>query len=160
MSEAQAMNVLKGFSKDYYGGALMALLGVGAIWKGLDYEVGTLTRMGPGFFPVGVGAVLALMGLLIATGARSSAPEVAGRKSRRPEWRGWLCIILGNVAFIVVGRYGGLLPASFLIVFISALGDRENTFGSALMLALAMVAVCVVVFWWALRLQFPLFRWG
>ncbi len=159
MDDACKMNVL-GFSKDYYGGALMVLLGVGAIWKGLDYEVGTLSRMGPGFFPVGVGAVLTLMGLLIAASARSSAPSCKGKKSHPPEWRGWLCIILGNLAFVVLGRYGGLLPASFSIVFISALGDRENTFGSALMLALAMVAICVVVFWWVLRLQFPLFRWG
>jgi len=45
-------------------------------------------------------------------------------------------------------------------VFIGALGDRENTLTSAAMLAAACSAVCVVVFWWALHLQFPLFQWG
>ena len=29
-----------------------------------------------------------------------------------------------------------------------------------IVLALAMVAVCAVIFWWALDLQFPLFGWG
>ena len=150
---------LNAYNKDYYGGALMFLLGVGTVWKGFDYKIGTLSRMGPGYFPVGVGAILAVMGILIALGARSNAPK-AGKKAHPPEWRGWSCIILGNIAFVVLGRYGGLLPATFAIVFISALGDRQNTFRSALVLSLAMVVVCVVVFWWALQLQFPLFRWG
>jgi hypothetical protein len=151
---------LNAYNKDYYGGGLMFLLGVGTIWKGLDYKVGTLSRMGPGYFPVAVGAILALMGILIALGARSSAPAKPGKKAHPPEWRGWLCIVAANIAFIVLGRYGGLLPATFAVVFISALGDRQNTLKSAFVLALAMVVVCVIVFWWALQLQFPLFRWG
>ena len=45
-------------------------------------------------------------------------------------------------------------------MFISALGDRDNTLREALLLALAMMAIAVVVFWWALSLQLPLFQWG
>jgi hypothetical protein len=77
-----------------------------------------------------------------------------------PDLRGGICIILGIVAFIVLGNWGGLLPATFAITFISALGDRTNTVLQAFILSLAMVVVAVVVFWWALQLQLPLFRWG
>jgi hypothetical protein len=52
------------------------------------------------------------------------------------------------------------LPATFAIVFISALGDRHNTFLSAATLALTMTAISVVVFWWLLKVQFPLLTWG
>jgi len=45
-------------------------------------------------------------------------------------------------------------------VFISALGDRDNTLTEALLLSLAMCFIAVVVFWWALKLQLPLFQWG
>jgi hypothetical protein len=147
------------YNKDYYGGGLMFLLGVGAIWKGFDYKIGTLSRMGPGYFPVAIGAILALMGILIALGAKSEV-TVGDDKRQPPEWRGWACIILANIAFVVLGRYGGLLPATFAVVFISALGDRQNTLKSAFVLAIAMVVVCLIVFSWALQLQFPLFRWG
>ena len=41
-----------------------------------------------------------------------------------------------------------------------ALGDRKNTIKQAILLSLAMSAIAVVVFWWALQLQLPLFRWG
>jgi hypothetical protein len=144
----------------------MLLLGLGTIWKGFDYKIGSLSRMGPGYFPVIIGVVLALMGVLIMGGAiRQSSQSASGtaqpaKKSQPPEWRGWSAIVFGTIAFIVLGRYGGLLPATFAIVFISALGDRQNTVKSAFLLAAAMVVVCVIVFWWALQLQFPLFRWG
>ena len=60
----------------------------------------------------------------------------------------------------MLGHWGGLLPATFAIVFISALGDRKNTIKQAFVLSLGMSVIAVVVFWWALQLQLPLFRWG
>ena len=112
---------LNAYNKDYYGGGLMFLLGVGAVLKGMSYKLGTLSRMGPGYFPVAVGAILALMGVLIALGARSQVPA-DDKEHHPPEWRGWFCIIAANIAFVVLGRYGGLLPATFAVVFIAALG--------------------------------------
>jgi hypothetical protein len=53
-----------------------------------------------------------------------------------------------------------MAPPTAAIVFISALGDRENTVRSALTLSALMLVICVVVFWWALQMSFPLFRWG
>ena len=145
--------------RDYAGGALMFALGVGAVGYGSTYTMGTLGRMGPGYFPVALGVILALCGLAIAARARFAGREGAA-KVLPPEWRGWTCICLAIVAFVAVGKYGGLVPATFAVVFISALGDRENTWKSALVLALGAVAMCVVVFWWALHLQFDLFAWG
>lgn len=146
-------------NRDYYGGVLMLLVGLGAVVQGRQYPIGTLSRMGPGFFPVALGAILALVGLAIVASARFVAPT-AETAPRRPEWRGWFCIGLSIVAFVMLGKYGGLVPATFAIVFISALADRENTILAAAVLALATVAICVVVFWWALQLNFALFAWG
>ena len=108
--------------KDYYGGALMVLIGLGAIYGGSDYHIGTLSHMGPGFFPPRCG-LLALTGVLIAVSARSGqasepAPGEAHSHSL-PDLRGSVCILLGILAFLGLGHYGGLLPATFAIVFIS-----------------------------------------
>lgn len=146
-------------NRDYYGGALMVLIGVGAIIQGKQYPLGTLSRMGPGFFPVALGAILAFTGLAIIATARFTATQ-AEKTPLPPEWRGWSCIGLGVVAFVVLGKYGGLVPATFAVVFISALADRENTLLAATVLALATVAICIVVFWWALQMNFALFGWG
>lgn len=155
------LGFLQRYGKDLYGGALMTELRGGAAFGGLQYKIGTLSRMGPGFFPATVGALLILVGIAIMLLAK--APDaVASIEEERPppEWRAWIFICLGIVAFVVLGRYGGLLPAAFAIVFISALGDRDNTWISALILAVVMAAVAGVVFYWALQLQFPLLTWG
>lgn len=156
------------FKKDYYGGALLIVVGLAAVYAGVGYRVGELAHMGPGFFPVALGALLALTGLLIAVSARGdksgggASEEAAshGHPGGMPDLRGGICIILGTLAFLLFGEYGGLLPATFAIVFISALGDRDNTLTEALLLSLAMCFIAVVVFWWALKLQLPLFQWG
>jgi hypothetical protein len=157
------VETLKKYNKDYYGGALMVLVGLGAIYGGTSYNIGSLSHMGPGFFPAAIGALLCLTGLLIAASARSGEPaaEPAGSHPKGlPDLRGGICILLSIVAFIGFGEYGGLLPATFAVTFIAALGDRSNTLLQSVLLALGMVVIAVVVFWWALQLQLPLFRWG
>lgn len=159
------MKPLLKLKKDYYGGALMVVVGLVSVYAGLDYKTGTPAHMGPGFFPVAIGALLALTGLLIALAARSDTGPAKsgaghGHGQGLPDLRGCVCIIASVLAFLLFGVYGGLVPATFAIVFISALGDRTNTVFQATLLALAMCIVAVIVFWWALQLQLPLFQWG
>ena len=56
-----------GRNRDHYAGLLMALIGAGAIYKGVEYGVGGLTSMGSGFFPVVLGVGLVLMGAVMIT---------------------------------------------------------------------------------------------
>lgn len=141
----------------------MVLIGLGATVVGAGYKVGTLTKMGAGFFPVALGVVMIILGVLIGASARRADPSIGMRAEHTtapyagPEWRGWACILAGIGSFAVIGPHVGLLPATFTTVFISALGDRGNTWLSALVLATLMAAIAYAVFWWALQLQIPLF---
>jgi hypothetical protein len=147
--------------KDFYGGALMATIGLAVIWQSRHYAAGTLSRMGPGFFPISLGAILTLIGIAIAVvGIASNRTAGADKAAPPPEWKAWFLISASIVAFIVLAKYGGLLPATFAIVFISALADRGNSWRSAVAIAAAMSVIAAVVFWWALQLQLPLFQWG
>jgi hypothetical protein len=150
--------LLERCGNDVLGGALMVIVGLGAWLQGMTYSMGALAAPGPGLFPAVLGFLLMPIGLAMAVfGKRAPARNEAGP---RPEWRGWFCIVASIVAFIVLGSHGGLVPASFAVAFIAALGDRDNTLVSALLLGVAMAVVAVVVFWWLLQLQFPLFQWG
>jgi len=149
----------RSINKDYYGGALMVALGLGAAMESSHFHVGTLAHMGPGFFPAAVGGLLAVVGAMIAVGG-SGRKNMSKADDPPAEWRGWFCILAGIAAFILLGYYTGLLPATFAIVFISALGDRQNSINAAAVLAFAMCAVAYVIFHWALQLQFPLLHWG
>lgn len=159
------MTSISCIKRDHLGGTLMVLVGLTAIVAGLRYQTGTLNHMGSGFFPVALGTLLALVGFLIAVTAnrkREPDAEPSGHQHGHglPDLRGAACILAGAVSFVFIGMYGGLIPATFSIVFISSLGDRSNTVRQAALLAMAMCAVAAVVFSWALQLQLPLFAWG
>ncbi|SAL68633.1 Tripartite tricarboxylate transporter TctB family protein [Caballeronia udeis] len=147
-------------ARDYWGGALMLLLGIAAMVQGSTYRIGSLAQMEAGFFPVALGAILALLGFAIVCRAGRARAVSSNAQPQAVDCRGPLCILLGMASFVVVGTWGGLLPATFALVFISALGDRQSRVKHVLMLAALICTICVVVFWWALQLQFPLFSWG
>jgi hypothetical protein len=145
--------------RDYYAGALMLLLGVGAAVTGSGYKFGNLARMGPGFMPVVLGVVLALLGILIAgTALGSSEPDDSKFLPDNPQWFGWLCIIGGPVLFIILGQFGGMIPAVFACVFVCALGDKTATYKSSLILATGVTVFGVLLFHYLLSIPFPLLR--
>lgn len=157
-------NKKKTWNKDYYGGALLVIVGASAAYAANSYNLGTLAHMGPGYFPFAIGVLIAICGVLLAATAKKkpSGGEAAlvGHQHDIPDFRGASCIILGTILFYFAGEYFGLLPATFCIVFVSALGDRSNSVFQALILTAGMMIVAVVVFWWALQVQMPLFKWG
>ncbi len=151
--------------RELWAGIITVLVGLGTIVEASSYNVGNLARMGPGYFPVVLGVLLVFLGALIpftapeeeiAEDEDPTAPVV----TRASRLRGMACIVAGVLAFMFFGLYGGLAPATFALVFISALGDTSNTPKSALILALGVTVFGMIVFSWALQLQFPMFRWG
>jgi putative tricarboxylic transport membrane protein len=148
--------------RDYYAGALMMLLGLIAVHEGSTYPIGTLFQMGPGYFPIALGVLLIFLGILIAgTAIGSGTPaEDEGALPLRSEWRGWACIIGGPALFILLGRYGGMLPAIFACVFVSALGDRNSTLKSTTVLSVCVTVFGVLLFHFFLQLPMPLLSWG
>jgi hypothetical protein len=153
------MSVAHKLHKDFIGGVLIFVTGLVVAFHSTSYHVGTLRQMGPGYFPLSLGVILSVVGGAIAVkGCLSEVHRV--RDSRSPEWKAWALICLGIILFVILARYLGLVVATFAIVFVSALGDRTTSWKEAGVLALAMVVVSVVVFWWALQIQLPLFSWG
>ena len=145
--------------RDYYAGALMLLIGVGAAVTGTGYKFGSLARMGPGFMPVVLGIVLAFIGLLIAgTALGSSEPDDKKFLPANPQWFGWFCILSGPVLFIIVGEYGGMIPAVFACVFVCALGDKTATYKSSAILAAGVTVFGVILFHYLLNIPFQLLR--
>src|SRR5258706_11596192 len=137
----------------------MVRLGVGAAVTGSGYKFGTLARMGPGFMPVMLGIVLAFLGILIAgTALGSSESDDKKFLPDHPQWFGWLCIIGGPVLFIVLGQFGGMIPAVFACVFVCALGDKTATYKSPAILAAAVTVFGVLLFHYLLSIPFPLLR--
>jgi hypothetical protein len=144
--------------RDFYAGTLLIVFGCIAIIGARQNPFGTLMHMGPGFFPTVLGVILILLGLLVAGLAGASLHEPDRILPERPEWWGWTCIIAGPIAFMIFGEYGGMAPATFACVFISALGDRTATWKSSFVLALGITVFGCLLFSYVLKIPFPIFR--
>ncbi|MEO7116047.1 MAG: tripartite tricarboxylate transporter TctB family protein [Caldimonas sp.] len=152
------MKPLRSFNKDRVGAGLLILIGAGIAGQGLTYRMGALTRMGAGFVPVVLGTLLMLVG--VAIGVTAEPGDFGTAKTMPTEWRGWLCVLGGVVAFVVFGSHGGLVPATLLSVFIAAMGDRTNSIRDAIILAVGVTIAGVLIFVYGLSMTFPMFSWG
>jgi len=147
--------------RDFYAGGLMTLLGAGVTLDSMTYTLGTLTHMGPGMFPLMLGVTLTFVGVLIL-GAAIATP--LGDDERilpaKPEWYAWGCILMGPIAFIILGEFFGLVPATFSCVFIPAMGDKDATWKGSAILAAGVTVVGTLLFTYVLKIPFPMFRLG
>lgn len=141
--------------KSVIGGGLLLLLGLFVLahsWT--NYDLGTLRRMGPGLFPAGLGALLAVNGLAIAvTGllTEGALPNV--------EWKPLGLVTVAVVIFaLTVGAFG-LVPAVVLMTVPAALADgRLGLFGTTA-LALVLAVLSVLMFVVAFNMQIAVVRW-
>lgn len=155
--------------RDTYSALLMILIGIGTTWSSVGYHVGTLARMGAGYFPILLGAVLTFLGLLMfvtptyveeVDESDQDAGPAQTDAAKPGHLRPWLATVAGMLAFIVLGKYGGLVPATFVLIFVSAQGDRANSVKASLALAAGVTASAVAIFYYGMQMQFPLFNWG
>jgi len=148
--------------KDFYAGLMYLIVG-GAFGIGaLEYNVGTGARMGPGYFPLILGVILAIIGLLISLKATVSGPS-DGDPVGKWAWKQVFFILLANFAFGVLlvgvpalGIPGlGLMVAIVALVVIASIAGFTFNIKEVIVLALVLAVGSYVVFVWALNLQFP-----
>ncbi len=152
--------------KDFFAG--LAFLGVGLAfaWGATGYKIGLAARMGPGYFPLMLGVLMAIIGAVITFKALVLEVE-GGDKIGKWAWRPLFFIIAGNVTFgiLLTGLRSIGLPAFGLIVSIYALtfivsrAQAGSKFKPTLFLATGLAVGSYLVFVKALALQFPVWPW-
>lgn len=136
---------------DLLGGGVMAAAGVAvAAYAAAHYPIGSLRRMGPGFLPLGLGALLAVFGVMIVVPAwsRGGGPIAVA-------WRELLCV-LGAILILGLGMNRlGLLPAAALAVLVASAAAPQRGWTWRLVLAVVLSALTWAIFSAGLRLSIP-----
>jgi hypothetical protein len=115
------------------------------------YQMGSSVRMGPAYFPVMLGGLLAFLGLLVLF----DAVVEEGPKVAKFHFRPRLVIAASSLAFAYLLKPLGLALASVALVFISAYGGHEFKWKEVAIMSVVLVIFSVLVFVKALALPFP-----
>jgi hypothetical protein len=140
--------------KNFWAGVMFLGFGLFFAGFGRSYTFGAAARMGPGYIPVVLGALLALLGVVIALGALSA--RAAAEKVASFAWRPLLLVILPAVVFGLLLPVLGLIACIILLVIVSSLASPEFRWRATLLNAAVLTAICVIAFVWALNLQIKL----
>jgi len=148
--------------KDFLAGLMFTIVGIAFAWGATNYTIGEGARMGPGYFPLMLGILLAVLGMVITFTALVVETE-GGDKVGSIAWRP-LCFVIGaNILFGVllagVPRFGipafGLIVAIYGLTFVAALAGDEFRFKEVVILATVLAAISWGAFVKMLSLQFP-----
>lgn len=146
--------------KDFFSGLMFTVVGVAFAWGATTYTVGNGARMGPGYFPLMLGVVMAVIGMIITfTALVTETPD--GDKIGKWAWKQVFFILGANLAFgILLGGLPslgvpamGLIAAIYALTIIASLAGHEFNIKSVLVLATALAIGSYFAFIWALKLQ-------
>lgn len=140
-------------NQDLVAGGLFALIGIATSLSSLGYALGTMRRMGPGYFPLLLGILLALLGATLMVQAwRKGADEPVEWGSIRPP-----LFVLGGLALFGLSLpKAGFVVANALFIGFTSYAGREFSLRESVLLACALTAMAIIVFVIGLNLQIPL----
>ena len=138
--------------KDLAAGAVFAAIGFAFMAGALTLDIGSAFKMGPGYFPLVLSGLLALLGIIVMAKSVNTPPETIGTVP----WRGLVLILAAPVIFGATVRGLGLLIALPLAIFAAAAASRRASFPVAIALVAGLTVFCVLVFAYGLGLPLPL----
>ena len=148
--------------KDFFSGLMFMGAGLAFAWGATTYSVGSAARMGPGYFPLVLGVLLAVLGGVITFKALVVETE-DGERMGTWAWTPLFFIIAANLVFgLMLGGLPsvnipamGLIAAIYALTFIASLAGEEFKLKEVVTLATVLAIMSYLAFIVLLKLQFP-----
>jgi hypothetical protein len=148
--------------KDFVFGLISMGIGAAFVWGATTYKVGDASRMGPGYFPLMLGILMTILGVVITFKAlvfKTKGDDKIGEWG----WKPLILIILANFAFglLLVGLPSiklpamGMIVAIYALIFIASMAKDGWTVKSTFILATVLAVGCYIVFILLLKITIP-----
>lgn len=139
---------------DIVGGLLMTAAGLFFALYGSRYTMGSAERMGPGYFPIVLGWVLAVLGLLVALPAwwRQGTGITV-------QWKNLLWCVASLAVFALTLKPLGVVVSTFLACLL-ALVPSTMTLRTRLTVCAVVSVITVLIFPVALQMILPIWPWS
>ncbi|MHA6692229.1 tripartite tricarboxylate transporter TctB family protein [Devosia sp. A449] len=138
------------------GGLVLLLIGLAAAAQALSYPFGTVSKMGPGFFPVVAGLMLAFLGGLIFWKAPDAGQSKEGGKlNLRPAF----FIFAGLFAWALLLRPTGLVIATVAMALLAAFAYPKPNLKRIAITVVLLPLLGLVLFIYGLGMPMRAFPW-
>lgn len=148
--------------KDFFSGLMFTVVGASFAYGATSYNIGSGGRMGPGYFPLLLGVILAILGGAIMFKALVVETQT-GDKIGKWAWKPLFFIIAANLLFgILLGGLPsigipamGLITAIFGVTIVASLAGDTFNLKEVLILSVVLSIGSYLAFIMLLKLQFP-----
>lgn len=141
--------------KDFWAGLMFMATGLGFAGGATNYSFGSSARPGPGYFPFGLGILLAILGAFIVFESLTVSTR-DGEKIGAIPFKPMFLIILAVVLFGVTLPLLGMFIALPLLILISSLAGDEFKLIEVILVAVVLTVGSWLVFIKGLNLVIPL----
>ncbi len=148
--------------KDFFSGLMFTVVGATFAYGATNYSIGSGGRMGPGYFPLLLGVILAILGSAIMFKALVVETQT-GDKIGKWAWKPLFFIIAANLLFgVLLGGLPsvgipalGLIAAIFGVTIVASLAGDTFKLKEVLILSVVLSIGSYLAFIKLLNLQFP-----
>src|SRR5690625_5584510 len=96
--------------KEFWASFLMLFIGIATIIGSQNYQMGSLIRMGPGYFPLMLGILLTAIAVLILFSPEALTDDGDTDDgvvlTMREQVTTWALVVGSVILFIIIGKYG------------------------------------------------------
>ncbi len=141
--------------RDFWSGLLFVIVGVAfASGSLIHYSFGSSARPGPGYFPFGLGVLLALLGAAVLFKALTIESD-GGQPIGSVAWRPLLVVVGAIVLFGFALPRLGLAITLPLLIIVSSFASDEFRWRDAILSSVVLTVGSWAIFVWGLSLVIP-----
>jgi hypothetical protein len=140
--------------RDFWSGLMFLAVGVMFAWGATEYPFGSSARPGPGYFPFGLGLLLAVLGAVVLFKSLTVESD-GGDPIGAFAWRPLVVVVISVAAFGWLLPRLGLVCTLPLLVFAVSLAGDEFHWRDALLGSVVLTAGSWFIFVWGLSLTLP-----
>ncbi len=140
--------------RDFWSGLMFLVVGIVFAVGATNYSMGSSARPGPGYFPLLLSIILAILGAVVLFKSLTIETE-GGDPIGAIAWRPLLITVGAIVLFgALLPRLGMVITIPILIIAVSFAGD-EFKWRGVLIAAAVLTFFSWVIFVWGLKLTIP-----
>jgi len=140
--------------RDFWSGLMFLVAGVVFAVGATNYSMGSSARPGPGYFPLLLSVIMAILGAIVLFKSLVIETEGGGLIGN-VAWRPLLVIVASIAVFaLVIDRLGMIVTVPVLIAMSSLAGD-EFRWRGVIVSAAVLTVGSWLVFVWGLKLTIP-----